>query len=167
MTGSEGARRAEMVVPGCVANVQLAGRIDGMAYVVGPLWVWDAQIEYLVTVYEPPGSAVAAYDVQMLTGGGTATEHGVMVIGRQPGLTFATPVHEPHALHGTSTSPTRAAWVLRLAPASADHDLVVSIRGSGQIIEATVGADELAAAQARQIRLWDSLTPAAMPPVGT
>ncbi|MFI2752894.1 hypothetical protein ACGIF2_05610 [Cellulomonas sp. P22] len=167
MTGSGEVRHAEMVVPGCVANVQLAGRIDGMAYVVGPLWVWDAQIEYLVTVYEPPGSPVPAHEVQMLTRAGDDTEHGVVVVARQPGLTFGTPVHEPHALHGTSTSPTRAAWVLRLAPAQADHDLVVSIRGSGQIIEVTVGADELAAAQARQIRLWDTLAPAGMPPVGT
>ncbi|WP_147525044.1 hypothetical protein [Cellulomonas timonensis] len=158
---------AETVVPGCVARVQLAGQIEGMSYVVGPVWVWNAQVEYLVIVLEPPGSPIHATDVQMLTGepGEVASEHSVIVLARQPGLALATPVHEPRSVRGVSRTPSRSSWLMRLAPASPDHDLVVSIRGGGEIIEVTIDAADLLEGQRRQIRLWDA--PADSAPAST
>ncbi len=154
---------AETVVPGCVARVQLAGQIEGMSYVVGPVWVWNAQVEYLVIVLEPPGSPIRATDVQILTGepGEDPSEHSVVVLARQPGLALATPVHEPRSVRGVSRTSARSSWLMRLAPASPDHDLVVSIRGGGEIIEVTIDAADLLEGQRRQIRLWDAPAQAA------
>ncbi|MDM8083716.1 hypothetical protein QUV83_02920 [Cellulomonas cellasea] len=159
---------AETMVPGCVARVQLAGQIEGMSYVVGPVWVWNAQVEYLVIVLEPPGSLIRAADVQMLTGepGEVASEHSVIVLARQPGLALATPVHEPRSVRGVSRTSARSSWLMRLAPASPDHDLVVSIRGAGEIIEVTIDSADLLEGQRRQIKLWEQPSQMASSPTG-
>ncbi|MCC2308910.1 hypothetical protein [Cellulomonas chengniuliangii] len=144
----------EATAPGCVAWVRLAGWLDGRAYVVGPVWVWDAQVEYLLTALAPPGSTVLTEGVEVSAAPGAASaRHVVDVMARQPEAGWAASVHEPHSVRGESRGPTRSWWMMRLAPASADDDLVVSVRSGAEVVEVTIEAAVLREGRARLIRL--------------
>ena len=85
-SGTHSEATGEAKAPGCVAWVRLAGWLDGRAYVVGPVWVWDAQVEYLLTALAPPGSTALAEDVEVSAApGAPSAGHVVDVMARQPG----------------------------------------------------------------------------------
>lgn len=153
-SGTHSEATGEAKAPGCVAWVRLAGWLDGRAYVVGPVWVWDAQVEYLLTALAPPGSTALAEDVEVSAApGALSAGHVVDVMARQPGAGGAASVHEPHSVRGESRAPGRSWWLMRLAPASPDGDLVVSIRSGAEVVEVTIEAAVLREGRARQIRL--------------
>ncbi len=152
-SGTHSEATGEATAPGCVAWVRLAGWLDGRAYVVGPVWVWDAQVEYLLTALAPPGSALTERVEVSAAPGAASAGHVVDVMARQPGAGRAASVHEPHSVRGESRAPTRSWWLMRLAPASPDDDLVVSIRSGAEVVEVIIEAAVLREGRARQIRL--------------